>query len=122
MNDQANRDLAVVLHMVSETIEDRAKDEVDALVRLARRLDDDRNRMAQGNRRLDWSGVPLVPCHFTTSGPHPASKREAESLGLRQACKCDGTGKVVPFLPSASEEALVDDYGWSRAEHAVRHW
>lgn len=113
-------DLAVVVALACET-GDRSNAEQKALMEVARRLDDDRNRMASGNGRVDGfvsAGARNgVPCTYSTH--HARSMREAARLGV-DPCKCHGDDLVYPFTEAAKAEALTDDNGWSRAVDAVR--
>lgn len=101
-------DQAVVIALACHT-GDRTDAEHEALLRVADRLDRDRNRYTSSNGRFAW-GLTRTACtapQHTGTGCPTCRTQEGRQL------------LVPPFTASAKREALVDEAGWSIAAAIV---
>lgn len=107
-----HRDLALLLELVADVVEDIAPAERRVLDRVAGRLDKHRNWMVTGGQNSRVARpVVVVPCTYTD---HHLSGRAAGRAGV-EPCRCAGDTVVPDFTDEAKAEPLTDQHGWSRA-------
>lgn len=103
-------DLAQTIALACET-GDRTDPEHKALLRVAERLDTERNANTTSNRRRDRSALP-VAC---TAPWHTGVDKCRTCSTMDPAVRLN----VVPFTSAAKREPLTDDDGWSIAAYFV---